>query len=630
MRGINSLIGHTLGKYRLLEEIGRGGMGVVYKAHDPVLDRTVAVKVLAPHLTWDPEFVQRFFREAQAAGRLHHSNVVAVYDAGQQGQTCFLVMEYVPGRPLHELVHRAGPLPVDRVIPILGQVAAALDYAHHQGLVHRDVKSGNILVTPEGRVVLTDFGLARAVEGTKLTQSGVLLGTPAYMAPEQVRGQKVGPATDVYALGIVAYELLTGRVPFQADTPHALLHAQVYEPPPPLRQANPEVPPPVEEVVLKALAKPPGQRYASAGAFVQDLQAATEGRWPVTAPPQRPSTADRRPPARESVARGRNWPWLIFGGVVALLVIVGLVFLTTADGGRLMVAFQPGNKVVGEQRSGGAGEQGSAGLAVTAAIPIATELPPPTTTPTSLPTNTTTPVPTAATPKAPLAEFSLTANALQRAATITPTTVPTVPRSNVIFVDNFNGSGLDTARWTLEQGIGNVVVRNGALRIASSRSQYPYIHSQDNYFPSTGNFQLTYRFRYSEVKDCGVGIIMTGYLVPAGLTQDEAARRQQTAEANGVQAGVWQDRQNGLQLWFRSGSDRVDVPFGGPDTNWHEMAIKYVGDQYMLYLDGRLAYTSRPTPYRPRYIWMGHPADLGVDCQWDTLEVDYIKVENLP
>lgn len=207
--------------------------------------------------------------------------------------------------------------------------------------------------------------------------------------------------------------------------------------------------------------------------------------------------------------------------------------------------------------------------------------------------------------------------------------MPTTSQPVVIFEENFDGS-LDASKWVANSGMGSVAVGNGTLRMSSSGRRYPYVYSQHNPFPSNGDFQVEFRFRYSQVRTCGVGIIMTSYLVPTGLTQIEAANRQKEAEATGVQIGVWQDIANGQQLWFRAGAERKDLRFSGSNTSWNVMRIKYSGRQYMLYLNDRLTYTSAATSYRPRYVWIGHPADLGRDCQWDTLDVDYIRVENLP
>jgi serine/threonine protein kinase len=310
------LIGQTLGKYRILEEIGRGGMGVVYKAHDTVLDRLVAIKVLAPHLTWDQEFVQRFRHEARAAARLKHPYIVTIYDVGQAAGHHFIVMDYLEGQALSTLIRRGGPLPPERAVRILVQVAQALDYAHAQGLVHRDVKPGNVIVSPQDQATLTDFGVARSMEGTRLTQSGVMIGTPAYMSPEQVKGRPVGPAADVYALGVVTYEMLGGRPPFEGDTPH-VLYAHAHETPPPLPQVNRKVSPAIAAVVQKALAKDPTERYLSAGAFAAALQQAAGG----IREPESPA-----PPLRLPSDAGQAALWPVFGALGAVLLVLALAF----------------------------------------------------------------------------------------------------------------------------------------------------------------------------------------------------------------------------------------------------------------------------------------------------------------
>jgi len=307
-----NLIGQTLGKYRILEEIGRGGMGVVYKAHDTVLDRLVAIKVLAPHLTWDQEFVKRFLHEARSAARIEHPHIVTIYDVAQARGHHFIAMKYLEGRSLAEIIRREGPLPSERVVRILDQIAQALDYAHARRLIHRDVKPGNVIVSPHDHATLTDFGVAKALAGTQLTRSGTMLGTPSYMAPEQVKQQSVGPATDVYALGVVAYEMLGGRPPFEGDTPH-VLHAHVYEEPPPLSKVNPKVSPPLGGVIHKALAKEPGKRYGSAGVFVEALEQVIGLREPWVVPKPAPHS-------------GQVPLWPLFGALAAVLIVVVMVF----------------------------------------------------------------------------------------------------------------------------------------------------------------------------------------------------------------------------------------------------------------------------------------------------------------
>lgn len=269
-----------IGKYELLDEIGRGGFAVVYKARDVELDRLVALKVLRPALSDDPDFVARFKQEARAAAGLKHPHIVTVYDAVQIDGQLIIAMQYVEGHTLRDELQAQGALPFDRAMEILEQIAGALDYAHQRGIVHRDVKPANILLeeTSQGvHATLLDFGLAKAMQAsTALTSQGTLLGSPEYMAPEQAdpdRAKEIGPATDRYALGIVAYQLLTGRVPFQGNTP-ATLNAHLNLKPTDPHTLRAEVSPQVSAVLLKMLAKAPADRYASAREFVQALRIA--------------------------------------------------------------------------------------------------------------------------------------------------------------------------------------------------------------------------------------------------------------------------------------------------------------------------------------------------------------------
>lgn len=269
-------------RYELKGLIGSGGMADVELAHDRELDRQVAVKLLRSRYATDPAFQRRFGRETQNASMLSHPNIVAVLDSGATEGRPYIVMEYVPGRSLEDLVAQERLLP-ERAAEIVGDVALALDYAHSRGLVHRDVKPGNILIDPQGQVKVTDFGIARAVDAQDATQTAAVFGTAAYCAPEQAQGFEVDRRTDVYALGVVLYELLTGRQPFSADTAVALAYQHVSaQPIPPSRLSN-DVTPELEAVVLRAMAKDPNQRYASARDLNTDLQRAIAG-LPVSAP----------------------------------------------------------------------------------------------------------------------------------------------------------------------------------------------------------------------------------------------------------------------------------------------------------------------------------------------------------
>jgi predicted Ser/Thr protein kinase len=261
------LTGQTLGKYQITNRLGRGGMAEVYKGRHLHLERDVAVKLLHGHLAEGEDFCARFEREARAVAALRHPHIVQVYDFDVAEDRPYMVMEYVDGETLKDMLERqaaAGALPApEEAARIFHQVAAALDYAHRSGMLHRDIKSANVLLDRAGSAYLTDFGLARLLCGgeTQLTATGTLIGTPAYMSPEQGKGLELTPASDIYSLGVVLYELFTGRVPFEADTPWGVIEKHVSAPLPPLCSVQPELPSALEEVLARALAKDPAERF---------------------------------------------------------------------------------------------------------------------------------------------------------------------------------------------------------------------------------------------------------------------------------------------------------------------------------------------------------------------------------
>ncbi|MCP4087761.1 MAG: Stk1 family PASTA domain-containing Ser/Thr kinase [Actinomycetia bacterium] len=275
-------------RYELHARIARGGMADVFLARDLLLDRPVAVKVLFPQFASDAAFVERFRREAQAAANLNHPNIVAVYDWGTDKGAYFIVMEYVEGRSLADILKSEGILHPDRAADVATDVAAALSFAHRNGVVHRDVKPGNVLISSTGQIKVADFGIARAVGGGRtddLTKTGSVLGTATYFSPEQAQGQTVDPRSDLYSLGIVLYESVSGRPPFAGDNPVAIAYQHVQEQPPPLRLINPAVPPTLEAIVLKLLNKRPFDRYPSAEDLRTDLRRFREGTAVAVVPP---------------------------------------------------------------------------------------------------------------------------------------------------------------------------------------------------------------------------------------------------------------------------------------------------------------------------------------------------------
>lgn len=252
--------------------VGGGGMAIVYKAKDLILNRPVAVKVLRSQFGGDEDFVNRFRREAQAVASLSHPNVVGVYDVGQEGDTHYMVMEYIEGYTLKELIIQRGALPVEEAVRIAAQICDALDHAHQNQIIHRDIKPHNIMIGKNGRVKVTDFGIARAVTSTTITHTNAMLGSVHYFSPEQARGGITGEKSDIYSLGIVLYEMVTGELPFSGDSPISVALKHLQEPLPEPRQVNPAIPQSVENVILKALVKDPFLRYASAREMLEDLE----------------------------------------------------------------------------------------------------------------------------------------------------------------------------------------------------------------------------------------------------------------------------------------------------------------------------------------------------------------------
>jgi serine/threonine protein kinase len=325
-----NLIGKNISQYRIEEQIGQGGMATVYKAYQSSINRHVAIKILPSQYAQDPNFVKRFEQEARAIAALEHPHILPVYDFGTQDGLTYMVMRYVRGGTLGNLM--GTPLSYERIVRLISAVARALDYAHKQGVVHRDIKPSNILIDKNGEALLTDFGIAKLIESsgaTQLTGSGTILGTPAYMSPEQAKAEPVDGRSDIYSLGVVLYELLTGQQPFQAETPVAVVLKHVSEPVPPPRSVKPDIPEAMERVVIKAMAKDPNERYQTVGEMEQALQAALrdiESRISTVSVPTTTSSPTQNvakvvpPPPKKSMVG----PLLIGGGaVIALLCVAG-------------------------------------------------------------------------------------------------------------------------------------------------------------------------------------------------------------------------------------------------------------------------------------------------------------------
>ncbi|NJN93756.1 MAG: protein kinase [Anaerolineales bacterium] len=457
----DSIIGKQIGQYQIEEQIGQGGMATVYKAYQPSINRHVAVKILPSQYAQDPNFVKRFEQEAKAIAALEHPHILPVYDFGTQDGLTYMVMRYIKWGTLSKYMGQS--LASERIVTLIGDVANALDYAHKQGVVHRDIKPSNVLIDNNGEALLTDFGIAKMMAGssaTQLTGAGSVLGTPAYMSPEQAKGESIDGRTDIYSLGVVLYELLTGQQPYQAETPVALVLKHLTEPLTSPRIIKPDVPDPLERVVVKAMAKDPDQRYQTAGEFQRALQQALReiesgvktANIPISTTTQTKPVTGQVPAAPKSGSK--IGPWLIGGGIaIALLCVLG--------GGLL---------VYGLMASSGGDRKGTpAASPTTVAIGI-DKTATPTTTP-QPPGPTSTPPPEESEPESTPSQNNV--------PTLEPINLADVPGLNeeILFEDDFSSNLNDwpTGEQKDEYGVTNTEFADGAYRVTQEAEQGVFV-----------------------------------------------------------------------------------------------------------------------------------------------------------
>lgn len=353
-------------RYEIIERIGVGGMAIVYKAKDLLLNRVVTIKVLREQFASDDDFVRRFRREAQSAASLSHPNIVSIYDVGKDGDTEYIVMEYVEGQNLKELIRNYAPLSSEQSINLAMQIAQAIRHAHEHNIIHRDIKPHNILVTADGRLKVTDFGIARAVSAATMTHTGDIVGSVHYLSPEQAKGVQTNEQSDLYSLGIILYELLTGKVPYDGETPIAIALKHLQEQPVPPSKLNPRISQELESIILRAIAKSPEQRYKTAVEMLEDLAHVQNGQpiRKVDLPYEEDLESTRihkslsngvnaalssQPNDEESVLKKpkkkrKIWPW-VTAGVVLLLLALGFGFRSYIMGGTAKVPNLVGKSV---------------------------------------------------------------------------------------------------------------------------------------------------------------------------------------------------------------------------------------------------------------------------------------------
>ena len=323
--------GQMLGHYQIIEQIGEGGMATVYKAYQPSMDRNVAIKVLPSQLAESAEFTKRFQQEARIIAKLEHPHILPVFDYGESDGITYLVMRYLDAGTLRDRMEKGRPLPLDEIDRLFTQLASALNYAHSYGIIHRDLKPSNALIDSQGNLFLTDFGIAKLLESAspRLTQTDAIMGTPAYISPEQAQATKVNQRSDIYSLGIILYEMVTGRVPFVAETPLAVILQHVSDPLPPPSSLKPDIPEAIEKVILKALAKDPVDRFATVSEFLTAWKNALEESRATTQPTTEAVTAQAAPPPHgtavtntQTAPKSRSWIGWAAGCLVLLCILV--------------------------------------------------------------------------------------------------------------------------------------------------------------------------------------------------------------------------------------------------------------------------------------------------------------------
>lgn len=583
---MEELIGQYLGQYRIIEQVGQGGMATVFKARQPRLDRWVAVKVLPPAYGADADFRRRFMREARAIAHLEHPHILPVYDFGQQGPYIYLVMRYIEdSRTLTEVM--AQPLTYHQILRYLEQVAVALDYAHERSIVHRDIKPSNILLHDDW-VFLGDFGLAYMVEASTLkTTTSLASGTPAYMSPEQGSGGKVDTRTDVYALGVIAYEMLTGQIPHEADTPQAVIYRRNHEPVPSLRDTQPAIPLPVERSVQQALALDPDERFQTAGEFVEALRTAIlEANVAnlVAAPPEPPvAVPDRSPPLAGPVCAR-------CGADLAPDQVV-------CDNCGEFAAIQPATVIARETSRRLWWFIGIAGLTALVLLGcLAIWL-----------------TPRMWNGNSPIVSTDLTGTPPQPDFTSTPL----APVTAELFSEEFEGIGLDRQVWDFTLGTGQIQVNDGVLRLTSRGQSFPLVYTKENPFPAEGNFSLNVSLRYLSAEERG-----TGFRVDV-VEPDQTGQKVPGTSL----IAVWQD-DTSWRILFGPDGQRV-YAFTAPNLDPHDLEITYLNETYHFILDGEPIYVSEPTPLRPNLMWIGNPAQANAAGAWSDLEINDISIKAL-